>query len=290
MLKIPIPALLCLFLSSCGQSQNAAPMPPIHYIEQSSTPQTTSLIDTRGKTIGTRFLLPENFERTEVDPNSFANYLRNLPLKPADAEVNYYDGRVKHKRDVYEAVIDMDLDNRNLQQCADAVIRLRAEYLYGSGRYDEISFQFTNGFKADFNTWRSGHRIVVDGNNVSWRPSTVSSGSYSSFRNYLNMVFAYAGTYSVARETTPVPVEEIQLGDIFIRAGSPGHTVIVVDVAEHKENGEKIFLLAQSYMPAQDIQVLQNPKNGPGNPWYDIDFTRLYTPEWTFSREELRRF
>lgn len=140
MLKNPILVLLCIFLSSCGPSQNAATMPPIHYIEQTSPPLITSLIDTSGKTISTRFLLPENFERTEVEPNSFAKYLRNLPLKPDGAEVHYYDGRVKHKLDVYEAVIDLDLDKQNLQQCADAVIRLRAEYLYANKRFDEISF------------------------------------------------------------------------------------------------------------------------------------------------------
>ena len=45
-------------------------------------------------------------------------------------------------------------------------------------------------------------------------------------------------------------LSEMQIGDVFIRGGSPGHCVIVVDMAVHQETGEKLFMLAQSYMPA----------------------------------------
>lgn len=290
MFRIPILILLFLLLNSCGQSQNPTPKTSNHSHEHTTITRVPPLIDTSGQTLQTRFLLPENFERTAVASNSFGEYLRSLPLKPAGSKVHYFDGRVKQNNSIYEAVVDMDLDKRDLQQCADAVIRLRAEYLYANKRFEDISFHFTNGFKADFDTWRRGNRIVVDGNKVSWRPSSSSTGSYKSFRNYLLMIFAYAGTYSVTRETKAVPVEDIAVGDIFIRPGSPGHAVIVVDVVQHKLTKKKLFLLAQSYMPAQEIQVLQNPGNRSGNPWYDIDFIRLYTPEWTFSRKALRRF
>jgi hypothetical protein len=62
-------------------------------------------------------------------------------------------------------------------------------------------------------------------------------------------------------------------------------------MAENKVSGEKIFLLAQSYMPAQDIHILKNPENGGGNPWYSVNFgDKLITPEWEFTRGNLRRF
>ena len=59
------------------------------------------------------------------------------------------------------AVIDMDIGERDLQQCADAVIRLRAEYLYGTGQYDKIHFNFTSGFNAQYIKWMQGSRISV---------------------------------------------------------------------------------------------------------------------------------
>jgi len=43
--------------------------------------------------------------------------------------VKYYDGSTKINRNVYCSVIDQDIDPVDLQQCADAVMRLRGEYL-----------------------------------------------------------------------------------------------------------------------------------------------------------------
>lgn len=97
--------------------------------------------------------------------------------------------------------------------------------------------------------------------------------------------------YIYPKELKKVPLEEIKIGDVLIEGGSPGHCVIVVDMAENKDTGEKIFLLAQSYMPAQDIHILKNSKKGDGNPWYSTDFGEtLITPEWEFNREDLKRF
>ena len=86
-------------------------------------------------------------------------------------------------------------------------------------------------------------------------------------------------------------VNKMQVGDVFIKGGFPGHAVIVVDMAINEETGKKLFLLAQSYMPAQDIHILKNPANSRLSPWYELDFGEvLYTPEWTFDRDDLRRF
>jgi hypothetical protein len=248
------------------------------------------LINENGQTVQERITAPDGYERTEVSGNSFGHYLRNLPLKPHGSKVKHHDGRTK-LRNVHVAVVDMDVGERDLQQCADAVIRLRAEYLYGIGQYDKIHFNFTNGFRADYSTWMEGKRIQVQGNDVTWVNQTGYADDYASFRKYLDMVFAYAGTLSLSKELKKVPLEEIKIGDVFIEGGSPGHCVIVVDMAENKDTGEKLFLLAQSYMPAQDIHILKNPKKGNGNPWYSTDFGEtLITPEWKFDREDLKRF
>lgn len=249
------------------------------------------IIFPEGQTIEDRFLPPADFQRSKAPEASFAHFLRKLPLKKHGAAVHYFDGKTKSRKDVHAAVIDMEIGDRDLQQCADAIIRLRAEHLFAQEAYNQIAFHFTNGFLANYSKWRQGHRIKVAGNEVSWTDAGQKNGSYEHFRKYLDMVFAYAGTWSLEQELVPVSMDSIQIGDVFIKGGSPGHAVIVVDLAENTESGERLFLLAQSYMPAQDIHLLHNPRDKGLSPWYSNQFTgRLVTPEWMFEKEQLRRF
>lgn len=261
-------------------------------LPESEKPDQTDLaaLDPLGKTIEQRFAVPKGYERVSQGDASFGRYLRTLPLKPHGARVKYYDGRIK-SRDVYDAVIDLDVGSRDLQQCADAVIRLRAEYLFEKERYEDIRFNFTSGFTADYSKWREGYRIKVTGNSVNWVKTAAYSPGYSDLRKYLDTVFTYAGTLSLAKELDPVQKEDMEIGDVFIQGGSPGHCVIVVDMAEHHKTGEKLFMLAQSYMPAQDIQVLKNLNDPQISPWYPLNFqNELKTPEWTFKEGDLKRF
>lgn len=272
------------------ESTTTMPIETKDIIENTPSPeQKTEIILHGGDDIESRFALPEGFERVPVEEGSFESYLRNLPLKPHDSDVFYYNGR-KKPRDVHDAVIDIDVGERDLQQCADAVMRLWAEYLFEKDQYDKIHFNFTNGFRADYSKWREGYRISVDGNDASWFRTALVSNTYEAFRNYMDMVFAYAGTISLEQELVAVPVEEMKIGDVFIQ-GYPGHCVIVVDMAQNTSTGEKLFMIAQSYMPAQDIHILKNSDDNSISPWYSTDFGRtLNTPEWTFYSNELKRF
>ena len=89
-----------------------------------------------------RVEVPNGYERVETIPGSFADWLRHLPLKKGNPPIRYYNGREKILQDAHYAVVDIDVGDRDLQQCADAVIRLRAEYLYAAGLYDSIAFNF----------------------------------------------------------------------------------------------------------------------------------------------------
>lgn len=245
-----------------------------------------------GKTIQERFLLPTGFQRSKVAENSFGAYLRNLPLKPHGTKVKFYNGSIKNKEGVYCEVIDMEIGTKDLQQCADAIIRLRAEYLFKNQQFSKIHFNFTSGDRADYTKYAEGYRTVIKANKVSWVKSGQKDTSYTNFRRYLDLVFTYAGTWSLDREMQAVKnLSQLQIGDVFIKGGSPGHAVIVLDIAENPQTQEKIFLLAQSYMPAQDIQVLINPNDEKLSPWYNIHFANeLVTPEWTFEKKHLKRF
>ncbi len=247
------------------------------------------LITNAGNNILTRIQPPEGYTRRATD--GYGEYLRQLPLLPCHTPVRLYNGRLKSRQDVHAAVIDIQTGNKDLQQCADAVMRLRAEYLYQAGMADNIHFNFTNGFRADYSKWAAGYRITVKGNEVRWEKSAEPATDYPCFRKYLDIVFTYAGTLSLSKELQPVPIRDIQPGDVLIQGGSPGHAVIVADVAEN-EQGNKVFLLAQSYMPAQQIHVLKNFNNGEISPWYKLSESGDYvsTPEWDFSAKDLKRF
>lgn len=247
---------------------------------------TEAIIVTEGTTILERFNVPDGYKRVEPEEGSFGFYLQNLPLKPDGTKVKYYDGREKLK-EVYLAVADFTLGDRDLQQCADGVIRLRAEYLYEKEQFDRIHFNFVNGFNAEFSIWADGKGISVKDNKVSWYPNSKNNRSYESFQKYLDVVYAYASTLSLEKELTEKPYKEIAIGDVFIQGGSPGHCVIVVDMAVQESTGEKIFMLAQSYMPAQDIQILKGDKEG--SPWFSAEIEgALITPEWIFSTSDLK--
>ncbi len=248
---------------------------------------------TRGtQTIRQRIPPPRGFERVPTEPGSFAEWLITLPLKPEGSPVMLWDGRKKPNQNAHHAVIALDVGDRDLQQCADAIIRLRAEYLWAVKHYSDIHFNFTSGDRADYEKWSEGYRPRVSNNDVTWVKSAAPDKSYDGFRKYLDTLFQYAGTASLSAELVSVPqVERMAIGDVFIRGGFPGHAVIVVDMVQSRDEKKRLFLLAQSYMPAQDIHVLSNPTDSNLSPWYELEFgDELVTPEYTFLRSELKRF
>jgi len=212
--------------------------------------------------------LPPGFERIPASEKSFATWLRNRPLKQSNT-VYLYNGMPKRNQQAQFAVLDISVGHEDLQQCADAVMRLRAEYLYDNNRFSEIVFQDNN---SKIYRYQNGK-------------------DRAAFDAYLHKVFSWCGTASLVKQLKPVPkMGDIMPGDVLIKGGYPGHAVIVMDVAVNRK-GEKLYLLAQSYMPAQDIHILKNPAGGQLSPWYKVaEDQAIYTPEWVFEAGQLRRW
>ena len=241
-------------------------------------------------TITNRFPSPKGFIRSLHFKRTFEDYLRNLPLKQPGAQVHLYDGSLKRYQGAQAAVIDLSVGDKDLQQCADAVMRIRSEYLFSTDQKTSIQFNFTSGFSAPFSRWMKGERITVKGNECAWVASGEPSATHDDLLNYLQVVFTYAGTLSLSKELEDASSLPVQPGDVFVHGGSPGHAVIVVDVAANAL-GERVFMLAQSYMPAQDIHVLRNMENSELSPWHKMDQgSELHTPEWRFSWGERKRW
>ena len=207
--------------------------------------------------------LPAKFKRVNTQANNFDYYLQHLPLKE-DATVYLFNGTMKGNQSAQFAVLDISVSNENLQQCADAIMRLRAEYLYALQAYDQLDFR--------------------DNENTSYK--FTKSPTRQNFDKYLRTVFGMCGTASLSKQMNKVNSQDIKIGDVLIRGGFPGHAVIVMDMAKN-DKGEEIYLLAQSYMPAQDIHILKNPSNSDLSPWYAVNNeTDIHTPEYSFKKTE----
>jgi Domain of unknown function (4846) len=211
---------------------------------------------------------PDGYKRIDQAKGSFGEWLRSIRLKK-DNHVYLYNGSLKINQSAQFAVLDITVGKKDLQQCADAVMRLRADYLFSQKRYADIEFR--------------------DNANKSYK--WTGAADRPGFDRYLENVFGWCGSASLEKQLTPVAqIKEIKPGDVLIKGGFPGHAMIVMDVAVN-DKGDKVFMLAQSYMPAQDIHIVKNPVNTGLTPWYEVnDEKQIITPQWQFSGDQLRRW
>ena len=238
-----------------------------------------------------RIAPPDGYERVKADTGSFAHWLRGLYLKPGRPKVLLHDGRRKWRQDTHHAVVNIDVGRRDLQQCADACIRLYAEYLYSRGEFDRIRFNFTSGDTCRYTDWRAGRQPeAIREWAGTWWPVGADE-SYAGFRKYLDLVFTYAGTASFERECTKLTSSDsLRAGDLLLQPGFPGHVSMIADIAENTVSGERVYLLLESFTPAQEIVILRNANSRDLSPWYRLDCAReIRTPDWTFVCGDLRR-
>lgn len=234
-----------------------------------------------------RFAPPDGAEREPVAAGSFAAWLRGLPLAKAGTPVRSFRGTPLYEPDDprIAAVVAIDVGNADLQQCADAVIRLHAEWSWSRGRRD-MSYRAAAGVELPLARYARGERIAARGSSIAWQPGGKAGSDHATFRGYLNTVFAWANTVSLEKQAKAVEPDQLAAGDFFVLPGNPGHTVLVLDVARQ---GERRFaLLGQSFMPAQSFQVLRPSAR---SAWFELSPDRdVVTPFWRpFPWSSLRR-
>ncbi|MCB9643149.1 MAG: hypothetical protein H6728_08745 [Myxococcales bacterium] len=250
--------------------------------------------DQRSQRLSQRFAPPRGYKRVPLRRGSFAWWLRRLPLLPKGSPVMLHDGSRKGRQDVHAAVIQIDIGQRDLQQCADAVMRVWGEYLWSRNMARLADFHFASGQRNPWLWWSRGDRIRLRdrGRRVVWKRRVARPDrSYQNYQRYLRFVMAWANTSSLVRQLRRVPISQAQPGDLFLqgwRGGQPGHAVLILDVVRDAR-GRKRFLLAQSYMPAQSFHVLKAPRQR-HSPWYRFPKKGdIETPEWTFTTKDLFR-
>ena len=235
--------------------------------------------------------LPQGFSYVDEDDSAYSKWLLDRKLKKSKS-VYLYNGSLKENQHAQFCVLDIDIGKKDLIQCADAAMKLRADFLFENKRYAEIRFIATSGDEISFERWLNGVRWKEQGNKlIAYSINKNNNNIKNDYSSFMELAFSYCGTYSLSKQLNPVnDIKSIQPGDIFIQGGFPGHAVTVMAVAKN-EGGKKIFLLSQGYMPAQDIHILKNYNDPDLSPWYNLsEVYPLYTPQWQFERGSLMRW
>ncbi len=218
--------------------------------------------------------------------NSWQYFLQHLPAEIGpilDFRGNPIDNQEKHY-----AILTFDVGRSDLQQCADALMRLRAEYLFSQKAFDRIGFHFNAGINYSFSDYLKGLRPVFRGRNQILSLTNMPSElSHASLRKYLDIVYAYANTVSLCKELKTT--DRLETGTVIIFPGNPGHCSIIVDAAVNAK-ADTVFKLVEGYMPAQSIYVLANPYEPALNPWYHLGKGEINTASCSFRSYYLRKF
>lgn len=214
-----------------------------------------------------------------VDADAFGDWVRRLPLDPPGTPVRTYDGRLV----VAPAarVVDLPLPAVDLQQCADSALRLRATWERANGR--SPAFHYTSGDLSRWADWAAGTRPRVRGNDVAFVAGAAApDASDAAFEAWLLDLFTYAGTRSLPLDTRAV--SDPRPGDVVVDPGSPGHAVVLLDVAT---DGARTWVLAgQGFMPAMDFHVVAGPAAG----WFPVEGDTLPTRPIPVTWAGLRRW
>ena len=226
----------------------------------------------KNKTIKTFFNVPKDAKDYGRYMDAYSEFIRNHPLKQ-DNVVKYHSGQTSHRA---VAVFDYDIGPLDLHQCADAAMYLWANYNYEAGFLDRLVFTGADGTVYNY---------------LEWLEKKEREDNCDNFRKWLDLVWAYANSWSISEyDLYSVPVWDIEPGDMFVVGGFPGHVVSVVDVLVEPETSHKYFMLAESYMPAQEQYILRNPADG--SVWYALEsyMTHVSTPNYSFHINDLKRW
>lgn len=241
-----------------------------------------------GTTLETRIVSPEGYTRVPVENGSFGGYLRKYPLLPDDIKLPVFDGSTINSSDV-AAVFDISLGDDGYQQCADSVIRLYSDYFYETGQFDKISFMFSNGDVCDYNRWKKGKRMLAFADYSFEIPAAFPDSSEQQYRNYLKEVMRYAGTLSLQKESKVISPDELCTGDIIC---NDVHVVMIVDEAVN-ENGEKCYLIGQSFIPAVCFHIITKTEGKEVTPWFTQEYLSkdfFTVGSFPFNKNDIRRW
>jgi hypothetical protein len=286
-LLIFIATLITLTVLSAGAMQSKQIIKTTSTLTSNNS---SNLINKHNLTISSRVNVPKDYKRVSYDKGSFQDYIRNYKLKPFGSKIINFDDSEYFWQGGHIGVLEIPVPKNGLQQCADALIRIRSEYLWDNNRKDDIGFNFTSGHYCSWNKYAEGYRPTINGNKVTFNKTAAANHSKENFYNYLNLLYMYSGTLSLFNELKSIDDSDLKIGDMLIKGGSPGHIVMICDEIIN-ENGEKLFLLFQGNTPAQSVHLVKNLEDSNISPWYQLKEAQVVpVSNYTFSSSKFVRF
>lgn len=256
--------------------------------------QPSANINDGGMTVSSRVEPPTGYIRTPLPATTFQAYLQSLSIKSADSKVLQFDG-YKKKYECYSAVMDLTLLDKDLMHGEHYIQLLRANYLYNNSKYDMIKYSYDDGRSISYEEWANGMRFVWQDSIFVLDSVAAPANSEVSFIKYMNEIYKNSSTSGLNCDTEVLEMNQLSIGDVLIQPTDQhqkGHAVLVLDMVVNPETGEKLLLLAQGYMPAQNMHILSNPYEEDISPWYRVQEDEMYfaTAQWTFRKKHVRRF
>jgi hypothetical protein len=99
---------------------------------------------------------------------------------------------LRDDQSTHVAVLDIPVGDKDLQQCADGIMRLRAEY-FNMGSVDSIHFRATDGTDLSFSKWMKGERYRLKGNRlVTDNPGFAGIHKRQHWNNFSKLCFLIA--------------------------------------------------------------------------------------------------
>lgn len=288
-LLISVVTIIILVFISAGALQY---MPVKNLVNTAITSsEEFKMINKDSLTIRSRVNAPEGYKRVKYNKGSFQNYLRNYELKSYGSKIINYDNSHYFWQGGHIGILEVPVPKNGLQQCADALIRIRSEYLWNNNRKDEIGFNFTSGDYCSWKLYAEGYRPKINGNKVSFHKTANRDASKTNFYKYLNLIYTYSGTLSLYSELHSIDdASQLKIGDMLIKGGSPGHIVMISDEVVN-EKGEKLYLLFQGNTPAQSVHLVKNLQDSKISPWYRLEKDKeISVSNYTFSSSKFVRF
>ena len=212
---------------------------------------------------------PGGYTRVQYEEQSYSHWISHLSLKPEKRILTYQGDELHNPFYAVWAVLDRPLlFDQDLEQCADYAMRLWADYHKETGTlYDLYLFDYS-------------------GNRQYFRPADIS------YELFLRRAFNYSNSHSLKQGCITVTPDNLRPGDLIVQneSGGIGHVSVIMNICASPQ-GDSLYLIGYSFMPAQEFHIEQADAKYGSDGWFTLEGYYTYLADHLdLGKPVLRRF